>query len=116
MTEPSHRPPRGQGPGPFAQRVLDVEQRRATQRVPEAEAYVALLRRRGRGSPRDLRWLVRIVSEYPTDATQPALAEALQYGMTDLDRLERMVLRRIGRDFFVLPRHDDASDDRENDV
>jgi hypothetical protein len=96
--------------------VLDVEQRRAMARVPEAEAYVALLRRRGRGSPRDLRWLVRIVGEYPTDATQPALAEALQYGMTDLDRLERMVLRRIGRDFFVLPRHDDHPDDSENDV
>jgi hypothetical protein len=30
------------------------------------------------------------------------------YGMTDLDRLERMVLRRIARDFF--PRDDD--DDR----
>lgn len=115
MTEPSHRPPRGQGAGPFAQRVLDVEQRRAIARVPEAEAYVALLRRRGRGSPRDLRWLVRIVSEYPTDATRPALAEALQYGMTDLDRLERMVLRRIGREFFVLPRHGEETDDSEED-
>ena len=115
MMDPSHRPPRGQGPGPFAQRVLDVEQRRAIERVPDAEAYVALLRRRGRGSPRDLRWLVRIVSEYPVDATGPALAEALRYGMTDLERLERMVLRRIGSDFFVLPRHDDL-DDPENDA
>lgn len=84
-------------------------------RVPEAEAYVALLRLRGHGSPRDLRWLVRIVSEYPTDAVQPALAEALRYGMADLDRLERMVLRRVGRAFFVLPRHDDDPDEPEND-
>lgn len=115
MTEPSHRPPRRQGQGPFAQRVLDVEQRRAIARVPEAEAYVALLRRRRRGSPRDLRCLVRIVSEYPTDAIRPALAEALQYGMTDLERLERMVLRRIGREFFVLSRRDDEPDDPEED-
>jgi transposase len=114
MTEPSHRPPRGQGPGPFAQRVLGAEQRRAIERVPDAEAYVVLLRRRGRGSPRDLRWLVRIVDEYPLEATAPALAEALRYGMTDLERLERMVLRRVGRDFFVLPRHGDP-DDSEND-
>jgi len=114
MTEPSHRPPRGQGPGPFAQRVLDLEQRRVIERVPDAEAYVGLLRRRGRGSPRDLRWLVRIVSEYPIDAVGSALAEALRYGMTDLERLERMVLRRIGSNFFVLPRHDDP-DDPEND-
>ena len=27
--------------------------------------------------------------------------------MTDLERLERMVLRRIASDFFVLPRRDD---------
>jgi hypothetical protein len=39
--------------------------------------------------------------------------EALRYGMADLDRLERMVLRRIGRDFFVLPRRDDRND-RDN--
>jgi transposase len=115
MTEPSHRPPRGQGPGPFAQRVLDLEQRRVIERVPEAESYVALLRRRGRGSPRDVRWLVRIVSEYPAAAVQPALVEALRYGMPDLERLERMVLRRIGSDFFLLPRHDDDADDPEND-
>jgi hypothetical protein len=36
------------------------------------------------------------------------MLEALRYGMADLDRLERMVLRRIGRDFF--PKDDD--DDR----
>jgi hypothetical protein len=114
MTEPSHRPPRGRGPGPFAQRVLGAEQRRAIERVPDAEAYVTLLRRRGRGSPRDLRWLVRIIDEYPLEATAPALAEALRYGMTDLERLERMVLRRVGRDFFPLPRRADP-DDSEND-
>jgi hypothetical protein len=49
-----------------------------------------------------------------SDATQPAITEALQYGMTSLDRLERLVLRRIGRDFFVLPRHDHDPDDSEN--
>ena len=115
MTEPSHRPPRGQGPGPFAQRVLDTEQRRVIERVPEAEAYIALLRQRRRGSPRDLRWLVRMASEYPTEALRAALAEALRYGMADLERLERMVLRRVGSDFFVLPRHDDEGDDPEDD-
>ena len=44
-----------------------------------------------------------------------ALAEALRYGMADLERLERMVLRRVGSDFFVLPRHDDEGDDPEDD-
>ena len=85
------------------------------ERVPEAEAYIALLRQRRRGSPRDLRWLVRMASEYPTEALRAALAEALRYGMADLERLERMVLRRVGSDFFVLPRHDDEGDDPEDD-
>jgi len=107
MTDPSHRPPRGQGPGPFAQRVLDAEQRRVLARVPEAEAYVALLRQRRRGSPRELRWLLRMAGEYPLEPLRAALAEALRYGMVDLERLERMVLRRIASDFFVLPRRDD---------
>ena len=35
--------------------------------------------------------------------------------MADLARLERMVLRRIGRDFFVLPRGLDR-DDRDDPV
>jgi transposase len=115
MTEPSHRPPRGQGQGPFAQRVLEPEQRRVLERVVGTDAYVALLRRRARGSLRDLRWLVRMVSEYPRDAMQAAITEALHFGMTDLDRLERMVLRRVGHDFFVLPPRDDEPDPEDND-
>jgi hypothetical protein len=111
MTEPSHRPPRGHGPGPFAQRVLDAEQRRVLGRLPEAEAYIALLRERGRGSPRELRWLLRMAKEYPVGPLGAALAEALRYGLTDLERLERMVLRRVGSDFFVLPRRDDSNDE-----
>jgi hypothetical protein len=115
MTEPSHRPPRGQGPGPFAQRVLDAEQRRVLGRVPQAEAYAALLRKRGRGSPRELRWLLRMAKEYPLEALSAALVEALRYGMIDLERLERMVLRRVGQDFFVLPRHDDEDDGSDSE-
>ncbi len=49
-----------------------------------------------------------MVDEYPKNAMKGALVEACHYGMTDLDRLERMVLRRIARDFF--PKDDD--DDR----
>jgi predicted transcriptional regulator len=115
ITELSHRPPRGQGSGSVAERVLGAEQRRVLGAVPEAEAYVALLRKRRRGSPRELRWLLRMASEYPLEPLRAALAEALRYGMADLERLERMVLRRVGRDFFVLPRRDDDSDDTENE-
>jgi hypothetical protein len=36
-----------------------------------------------------------------------AVREAEQFGLYDLDRLERMILRRIGRDYFQLPDLDD---------
>jgi hypothetical protein len=38
--------------------------------------------------------------EYPRDAFLAAVAEAAHYGLYDLDRLERMILRRIASDFF----------------
>lgn len=113
VTEPSHRPPRGNGSGTFAQRVLEPEQQRALERVPEAVDFVALLRRRRRGSPRELRRLVRMAREYPVDALRAALAEAVRYGMIDLERLERMVLRRVGRDFFPSTRSENEDDDHD---
>jgi hypothetical protein len=106
ITAPEHRPPRHEGV--FARHAVSAEQKRLTELLPESADYVALLKRRGRGSTRDLRWLVRMVQEYPRRPLRDALLEALRYGMADLDRLERMVLRRIARDFF--PKDDD--DDR----
>ena len=41
-----------------------------------------------------------MLDDYPEDALRAAVVEATRYGMTDLERLERMVLRRIDRDFF----------------
>lgn len=109
---PEHRPPRNSGL--CAQRALSRDEHRLTERMPASTEYVALLRRRGRGSTRDLRWLLRMLDDYPADALGAALAEALRYGMTDLDRLERMVLRRIARDFFLLPRSAETETDPED--
>lgn len=103
VTAPEHRPPRSEGV--FARRAESAEQRRLVERLPETAEYITRLRQRGRGSTRDLRWLLRMVDDYPRAAMRDALLEACRYGMTDLDRLERMVLRRIARDFF--PRDDD---------
>lgn len=111
VTESTHRPPRSEGV--FARRTMSVEERRITERMPEVMPYVALLKARRRGTTRDLRWLLRMIDEYPREAFTAALAEALRFGMTDLERLERMVLRRIARNFFVLPR--DADTDPETD-
>ena len=43
-----------------------------------------------------------MLQEYPREAFLSALASAERYGLFDLDRLERMVLRQIEEEFFVL--------------
>lgn len=103
VTVPAHRPPRSEGAS--ARRAESLEEKRLVERLPESAAYIARLRERGRGTTRDLRWLLRMIDEYPRMPMRAALSEALHYGMMDLDRLERMVLRRIARDFF--PKDDD---------
>jgi hypothetical protein len=109
VTDLAHRPPRSEGL--FARHAVSVEERRLAERLPESGAYVALLRERGRGGTRDLRWLWRMVDEYPRTPMRDAIAEAVRYRMADLDRLERMVLRRIARDFFTGQRDPKDDDD-----
>ena len=46
--------------------------------------------------------------EYPREPLLAAVREAARYGLYDLDRLERMILRRVVRDYFLL---DDGSHD-----
>ena len=54
--------------------------------------------------------LLRLVREYPRQPLLAAIAEAARYGLYDLDRVERMILRRVARDYFLLeesePNHD----------
>ena len=104
VTSPEHRPPRHEGV--LARNTVSSEHKQIVDRLPESADYVALLQRRGRGSARNLRWLLRMVKEYPREPMRDALLEALRYGMTDLERLERMVLRRIGRE-LLFPEDDD---------
>jgi hypothetical protein len=100
ITLAEHRPPRGQGikrtdPHPEEQAIL--------QTAPELADYLTALKKRGhRYLTIALRQLLRIVREYPRQPVVSAVSEAARYGLYDLDRLERMVLRRIARDYFLL--------------
>lgn len=111
ITAAEHRPPRSEGV--FARRTPPVEEQRLAERMPETSPYLALLRSRGRGHHRDLRGLLRMVDEYPRAPLLGALHEALRYGLADIERLERMILRRIAKDFFVL--RPDADTDPDTD-
>ncbi len=100
VTLPEHRPPRGQrtprpDPHPEENAILTV--------APELAEYVAALKQRSRKViTLALRQLLRFVREYPREPLLGAVREAARYGLYDLDRLERMILRRVTREYFLL--------------
>ena len=100
-----HRPPRGEG---VKRRDLFPDQQAIVAAAPEIETYVEDLKRCGRKvTGLALRQLLRLLREYPREPFLDAIAEAAQYGLYDLDRVERMILRRVARDFFLLEENDD---------
>ena len=95
-----HRPPRGQG---VARVAPHPEEKAILALVPEIAEYVAAVKQRGRKVPGlTLRQLLRLVREYPREPLLAAVREAARYGLYDLDRLERMILRRVAREYFLL--------------
>jgi len=105
VTSPEHRPPRGKAP---CQRAPHPEEQAILVAVPQLAPYVEELKRKGRKViALLLRQLLRLVREYPREPLLAALDEAVRYGLYDLDRVERMILRRVAREYFLLERDDD---------
>src|ERR1700678_1388506 len=102
----AHRPPRGHrdarpDPHPEEQAIVTA--------APELADYVVGLKQRSRKVVTlALRQLLRFVREYPREPLVGAVEEAARYGLYDLDRLERMILRRVTREYFLL---DEGSND-----
>jgi len=109
VTLEAHRPARGEGvkrsaPHPEEKAILD--------RVPEIAEYVASLKKRTRKVlALALRQLLRMVRDYPREPLLSAVREASQYGLYDLDRLERMILRRVAREYFLLEMNDETTEE-----
>lgn len=102
---PEHRVPRGvkaSRRGPCSEEVTLIDA------VPEIRTYIAGLKESagGRGTLA-LRRLLQMVREYPREPVLAAVHTASHYGLYDLDRLETMILRRVARDYFIVP---EASD------
>ncbi len=97
---PAHRPPRGEKVR--LARELD-EERALSAILPDIAPFVAALKKHGRKAPAFLlRRLLKMARDYPHDALRAALAEALLYGLYDLDRIERMTLERIAHHYFRM--------------
>jgi hypothetical protein len=78
---------------------------------PEFIAFVETLRAlHGGRARRALLALYRLFLDYPTEPLRAVLAEALRYRLTDLERVERMLLRRLSGELFRT-RSDDEDDD-----
>jgi transposase len=103
-----HKLPRGEAvkrdPHPEEQSILRA--------APEIAEYVAALKQKGRKVVAlALRHLLRLLKEYPREPFLAAVGEAARYGLYDLDRLERMILRRVARDYFLLQETETDGDD-----
>ena len=100
VTDPAHRPPRGEGARERAQPAPEIIE--ILQLEPRLTNYLADLKRQIGGRRAPLRRLLSMLQEYPREAFLAAIALAEKYRLFDLDRLEKMVLREIAHDYFVL--------------
>lgn len=99
VTVPEHRPPRGTRPSAQP----SPEDQALAQADPPVPTYAAALKARsaGRGTLAARR-LLALYREYPRAALLHAVTLATHYGLFDLDRLERLTLRVIAKDYFLL--------------
>ena len=95
-----HRPARGAG---VKRSDSHPEEKALIEAAPEIAPYISELKQKGRKVVTlALRQLLRLLREYPRESFLAAVAEAARYGLYDLDRLERMILRRVARDYFLI--------------
>jgi len=101
VADGAHRPPRGQGRRAQQEPPEIADLLRV---APELGAYLSALREHtpGRGTLAARR-LLRMVRDYPRGPLAAAVQTALHYGLFDLDRLERLVLRGIAGEIFPPP-------------
>jgi hypothetical protein len=100
-TLPEHRPPRGQTAVHIAPLPEECELTAAG--APFA-AYAATLKKQaGPRWPIALRRLAQMRRDYPAAPLAQAIETAAHYGLYDLDRVERMILRNVATAYFVIP-------------
>jgi predicted transcriptional regulator len=109
----AHRPPRGQN-------IVHVtplpEERELTAAGAPFADYAATLKKRvGPRWPIALRRLAQMRRDYPAAPLGTAIETAAHYGLYDLDRLERMILRNVATAYFIVPADRDAPDQEGSD-
>jgi len=97
-TVPEHHPtPMRRSRGPI------LEEKLLAGHHPSLERYAAALKQRAHGrGVRALRRLLELKRTYPSAPFLAAVDQALQFGLFDLGRLERLILKQVIGDFFIL--------------
>ena len=93
-----------------------IEEKELQRIAPELGDYVVQIKRQA--GVRGVRRLLRMVADYPRAPLIETVRVATHYGLFDLDRVERMVLRGLQRDFFLVsntpvPTDGDGDDEPE---
>src|SRR5215469_5076290 len=97
---PEHRYPRG-SVSPRSDSA--PEEKLLLERLPEIAPYLQALKKRAPGrATLALRRLLRLLHDYPRAPLLEALQTAEQYGLFDLERVEKMILRRLARQYFQI--------------
>ena len=109
VINPDHRAPRGQGRN---RRATSPEETDLLLTEPALAGYIDAYRSRYPGRMLlMLRRLRAMVRDYPRAPLLAAVRTAQEYGLFDLERLDRMVLRHIARDYFVLETSAEAKEE-----
>jgi len=100
ITKPGHHQPLTRQK---AHQGVSIEEQTLTGQHEIVDRYVAAIKKqaRGRGLIK-LRRLLDLKRTYPPAPFLKAVEEALRYGLYDLARLEKMILKNTGGDFFEL--------------
>ena len=114
VTLEKHRPPKGtvlkveRQPTPDERELLAAE--------PPLPDYAKAVKQRGSNRwPAAMRRLAQMRRDYPRKPFLAAVSDAAHYGLYDLDRLERMVLRNIATEYFVAPADRGTPDEEPNE-
>jgi len=100
ITKPGHHRPLNRKK---AYHGPSLEEKSLTGQCKTLDLYVAELKKRARGrGVVKLRRLLDLKRTYPVGPFMDAVEEALHYGLYDLARLEKMILKNTGGDFFNL--------------
>lgn len=98
---PEHRYQRRQAP---SRADSALEEKMLLEKLPEIAEYLQAFKKRYPGhytTPR-LRRLLQMVNDYPRPALLEALETARKYGLFDLERVEKLILRKLAREHFQI--------------